>query len=93
MSVTPRVHLLTLGCPMNEADSSHMMAAIDHAGFAVADDPETADVVVVNTCAFIEDAVEESIEVVMELARDWKVPRSTLRRALERARRVQPKPR
>jgi ribosomal protein S12 methylthiotransferase len=49
-----------------------MTATLEHAGFVVTDDTDAADVVVVNTCAFIEDAVEESIEIVMELARDWK---------------------
>ncbi len=72
MSRVPRVHILTLGCPKNEADSARMSASVTAAGFELALDPEESDVVVVNTCAFIEDAVEESIDAVMDLATAWK---------------------
>jgi ribosomal protein S12 methylthiotransferase len=46
-----------------------MMGRIKRAGWAVVDEPEEADVIVVNTCSFIEDAADESIEMILELAR------------------------
>lgn len=48
-----------------------MRAAVDASAYRVVDDPDRADVVVVNTCSFIKEATEESIEVVLELASTW----------------------
>ncbi len=62
------VHLLSLGCPKNLVDSELMLGALTHAGFDVALDPEQADVLVVNTCAFIESAKKESIDAILEAA-------------------------
>jgi ribosomal protein S12 methylthiotransferase len=67
----PAIFFLTLGCPKNEVDTDRMRAAVRAAGYAVTDEAETADVAVVNTCAFIEDATAESISVIFEVARDW----------------------
>jgi ribosomal protein S12 methylthiotransferase len=61
-----KVHLLTLGCPKNLADSELMLGALTQAGFEVTLDPETAQVLVVNTCAFIEAAKKESLDAIME---------------------------
>jgi ribosomal protein S12 methylthiotransferase len=66
----PAVHILTMGCPKNEVDSDHMAAALS-GSFDVVDDPQAADVVIVNTCAFIQDATEESIAAVLSFAA-WK---------------------
>ncbi|HLW69508.1 MAG TPA: 30S ribosomal protein S12 methylthiotransferase RimO [Candidatus Binataceae bacterium] len=63
-----RVHLLTLGCPKNQADSELMLGVLAGAGFKLTTDPETADVLVVNTCAFIEAAKKESLAAVMQAA-------------------------
>jgi ribosomal protein S12 methylthiotransferase len=49
-------------------DSEIMMGRIKRAGWAVVDEPEEADAIVVNTCSFIEDAADESIEMILELA-------------------------
>jgi ribosomal protein S12 methylthiotransferase len=70
----PAVHVVTLGCPKNEVDSDRMAASLA-AGFRLVGDPEDADVVVVNTCSFIREATEESIEVVMSFATGWKSAR------------------
>ena len=51
-----KVHLLTLGCPKNLADSELMLGALTSAGFEITLDPEEAQVLLVNTCAFIEAA-------------------------------------
>ncbi|MCL2889350.1 MAG: 30S ribosomal protein S12 methylthiotransferase RimO [Eggerthellaceae bacterium] len=63
-----RVAFVTLGCPKNEVDSEQMCRRALAAGFAVVEDPEAADIVVVNTCSFIRAATEESLEVIFELA-------------------------
>jgi ribosomal protein S12 methylthiotransferase len=63
-----RVHLLTLGCPKNLADSELMLGVLAGAGFDLTTDPETADVLVVNTCAFIEAAKKESLAAIFQAA-------------------------
>ena len=70
----PSVAFVTLGCPKNEADSDRMAASLS-ATFDLVDDVESADTVVVNTCAFIQEATEESVRVVLELAQGWKTER------------------
>ncbi|HEV3213434.1 MAG TPA: 30S ribosomal protein S12 methylthiotransferase RimO [Acidimicrobiales bacterium] len=64
----PSYWIETLGCPKNVVDSAKLSGHIEHGGFEPADRPEIADLIVVNTCAFIESARAESIEVVLELA-------------------------
>jgi ribosomal protein S12 methylthiotransferase len=64
-----RVHLLTLGCPKNQVDSEVMLGELVRAGHEVVLDPDAADVLVVNTCAFIGPAKEESIEAILDAAR------------------------
>lgn len=71
MATLPAIHFITLGCPKNEVDSDRMSALVASAGFVTAEDISRADVVVLNTCAFISDAVEEAISVILELAA-WK---------------------
>jgi ribosomal protein S12 methylthiotransferase len=61
-----KVHLLTLGCPKNLADSELMLGALMRAGFEVTLDPGDAQVLIVNTCAFIEAAKKESIGAILE---------------------------
>lgn len=63
-----RYWLETLGCPKNQVDSDKLSGSLDAQGHTVADDPSRADLVVVNTCAFIEAARQESIETVLSLA-------------------------
>jgi ribosomal protein S12 methylthiotransferase len=62
------VHLVSLGCPKNRVDSESMLGQLVSRGWQVVDEPDQADVLVVNTCAFIQPATEESIETVLELA-------------------------
>lgn len=68
-SPVPAVHFVTLGCPKNRVDSELMLGQMLHNHLSLAEDPEDADVIVVNTCGFIHDAKEESIEVVVDMAR------------------------
>ncbi len=62
----PRLGVVTLGCDKNTVDSEHMMAALVSAGARVTSDVESADVVVVNTCGFIDAAKEQSIDTILE---------------------------
>jgi len=63
--------IVTLGCPKNEADSDAFATCLSAAGWMVTDSTGEADLLLLNTCAFIEPAVEESLEV-MEQAAEWK---------------------
>ena len=65
----PKIFLQTLGCPKNLVDSEHMLGLLAQAGAEIVLDPEAADVVIVNTCGFIEAAKRESIDTILELAR------------------------
>lgn len=58
--------LASLGCPKNRVDSERILAAMTSAGFAHTNDPRQANVVIVNSCAFIEPAAQESIDTVLD---------------------------
>ncbi|HSN91616.1 MAG TPA: 30S ribosomal protein S12 methylthiotransferase RimO [Anaeromyxobacteraceae bacterium] len=63
-----RVYMHTLGCPKNRVDSEIMLGALSGAGYRLVAEPEKAEVIVVNTCGFLESAVEESIDAIVDLA-------------------------
>jgi len=63
-----RVYMHTLGCPKNRVDSEVMLGTLQGAGYRLEQDPARAEVIVVNTCGFIESAKEESVEAIVELA-------------------------
>ena len=60
--------MMTLGCPKNRVDSEVMLGTLSGRGFRLVDEPEKASVIVVNTCAFIGPAKQESIDNILELA-------------------------
>ena len=64
----PTINLITLGCPKNTVDSERMHHLLKLNGYDLSDDAENADIIVVNTCGFIEPAKEESIATVMDAA-------------------------
>jgi ribosomal protein S12 methylthiotransferase len=64
-----RIGFVSLGCPKNLVDSEVMMGLLDHSGARIVSDPETADVLVVNTCSFIDSAKQESVDTILEMAR------------------------
>ncbi|MCD5313880.1 30S ribosomal protein S12 methylthiotransferase RimO [Kineosporia babensis] len=67
--VAPRsVAVVTLGCARNEVDSEELAGRLAAAGWELVDDAENADVAVVNTCGFVEQAKKDSIDVLMEAA-------------------------
>ena len=63
-----RYWLETLGCPKNQVDSDKLGGRLEAEGYTAAPDPTAADLVVVNTCAFIEAARQESIDTILSLA-------------------------
>jgi len=67
------VGFVALGCPKNMVDSERMLAHLAEAGFLIAAEPEQADVVVINTCGFIEPATLESLEAVEQAIANKKM--------------------
>jgi len=63
-----KVSLISLGCPKNQVDSEVILGLLAHDGLVPTSSVEEADIVIINTCAFIQEAVQESIEVILELA-------------------------
>ena len=71
--MTQRFYLESLGCPKNDVDSDKIIGTLLLDGLVQTDDASQADLVVVNTCAFIEDARRESIDTVLELSSQKKI--------------------
>ena len=63
-----KVGMVSLGCPKNQMDAELMLAKLRAAGFTLTPESGLADVVIVNTCGFIEDAKKEAIENILEFA-------------------------
>lgn len=70
-----KVHLISLGCPKNQVDSEVILGLLLQDGLISTSRAEEADVVIVNTCAFIQEAVRESIEVILELSKEKETGR------------------
>ena len=66
--ISRNVAVITMGCPKNQVDSEFIMGYLRDNGFHIVKEPENADIVVVNTCAFLKEAVEESIGEIKEIA-------------------------
>ena len=65
----PTVGFISLGCPKNLVDSEVMMGLLDRGGARLTAKPEDADILVVNTCSFIDSAKQESVDTILEMAR------------------------
>jgi ribosomal protein S12 methylthiotransferase len=63
-----KVYLLSLGCPRNLVDSEVLLGLLEKKGFTITEEAEGADVAIVNTCGFIQDAKQESINTILQLA-------------------------
>jgi ribosomal protein S12 methylthiotransferase len=63
-----QIGFVSLGCPKNLVDTEVMMGLLDQAGAEITNQPETADVLVVNTCSFIDKAKQESIDTILQMA-------------------------
>lgn len=66
-----KVAFVSLGCPKNLVDSEHMLGALLSEGYEFTEDESTADIIVVNTCCFINDAKQESIDTIIDVGQ-WK---------------------
>ena len=67
-----KIGMISLGCPKNLVDSEVMLGLAQQAGHELTQDPSNADVLVVNTCAFIDSAKKESIDAILEMAQHKK---------------------
>src|SRR5690242_3684821 len=67
-----KIGLISLGCPKNLVDSEVMLGLAEQAGHELTRDAAGADVLVVNTCAFIDSAKQESIDTILEMAQHKK---------------------
>ncbi|MCB2182867.1 MAG: 30S ribosomal protein S12 methylthiotransferase RimO [Desulfobulbaceae bacterium] len=66
--MTKKLFMVSLGCPKNLVDSEVMLALLEHDGYEVCSAPEEADLLLVNTCGFIQPAVEEAIDEILLLS-------------------------
>lgn len=63
-----KIGMVSLGCSKNQVDGEMLLALVIQDGFELSADPENCDVVIINTCGFIEDAKKESIDTILEFA-------------------------
>lgn len=66
--MTNKVGMISLGCPKNQVDGELMLEKLNRSGFVISDTIKNSDVMIVNTCGFIEDAKKEAIETILEVA-------------------------
>lgn len=66
---TVKIGMISLGCPKNQVDAELMLARVNNGGFKLVQEPGLADIVIINTCGFIESAKAEAIEEIMEMIR------------------------
>ena len=66
MSATPNIGFVSLGCPKNLVDSERILTELRANGYNIIPSYENADLVIVNTCGFIDSAVQESLEAIGE---------------------------
>ncbi len=63
-----KIGVVSLGCPKNRVDTETMLGILGGEGYEIVAEPEDAHIIIVNTCAFIDDAKEESIDTILEMA-------------------------
>lgn len=66
--MSKKIGMVSLGCPKNQVDAEIMLSKLQNGGFEIVNDPAEADLIIVNTCAFIESAKKESIENILDMA-------------------------
>lgn len=66
------VHFVSLGCSKNLVDSQVMLGTLNHHGYTVNQDPQESEVLIVNTCAFVEEAKRESIKTILDFGGEKK---------------------
>ena len=73
-----KILFVSLGCDKNLVDSEQMIGLLAEQGYAFIDDETQADAIIINTCSFIHDAKEESIETILTLAEQKKPENAVL---------------
>ena len=63
-----KLFFVSLGCDKNLVDSEKMLSLLSGEGYSITDDEKAADVIIINTCCFIDDAAQESIDTILEMA-------------------------
>ena len=76
-----KITLIALGCSKNLVDCENMSTELKEAGYNVINDVENSDIVVINTCGFIESAKKEAIDAILEVA-DFKVPNGSVKKII-----------
>ncbi len=62
------IYIETLGCARNQVDSEMILGQFKKAGWTLTDNPDQAEIILINTCSFIEDAINQSVDTILELA-------------------------
>lgn len=65
--MSKKIGMISLGCPKNQVDAEIMLSKLSEGGFDIVNDPAEADLIIVNTCGFIESAKRESIESILDM--------------------------
>ncbi|MGD2029911.1 MAG: hypothetical protein PVG86_08250, partial [Desulfobacterales bacterium] len=68
-TILMKLHMVSLGCAKNLVDSELMLGRLVNAGWTHTQDPGEADIIIINTCSFIEPAINESIDTILALAK------------------------
>lgn len=63
------IFFVSLGCDKNLVDSEHMLSMLSKHGYSICDDEQQADAIIINSCCFIKDAMEESIDTIIEMGK------------------------
>ncbi|MBO4339511.1 MAG: 30S ribosomal protein S12 methylthiotransferase RimO [Clostridia bacterium] len=66
--MSKKISLVSLGCPKNQIDGERMLGALKKSGFEILENVDSSDVVIVNTCGFIESAKQEAIDTILDMA-------------------------
>ena len=66
VAVKSKINVVTLGCPKNLVDSEFLLGQLKHSNVQLVKNADDADTVIINTCGFIQDAKQESIDAIME---------------------------
>ena len=65
--MSKKIGMISLGCPKNQVDAEIILSKLSVYGYEIVNDPLDADLIIVNTCGFIEDAKRESIENILDM--------------------------
>ena len=63
-----KIGLISLGCDKNRIDSENMLAYLQSDGYELTGEPSEADIIIINTCGFIDSAKQEAIDTILEMA-------------------------